>query len=312
MISKEERERAMNKSINNASSGTGSEGKKEPIVEQAKHAVTNVAGQAREQVTSQLTNQFDTRKDKAVETIGNVADAIRDTSDKLKGVGPLGDVAERAADGIERVAGFFEGKQVGDLVRDVNRFARREPAIFLGAAFAIGLIGGRFLKSSVRQGGDTSRGDYDRDRGGYDRYEASYGGSYGDGGYEEEYLSGDDLEDDVDSMRFASYGTQRGGRSTLPMGGSTVTTRSTSYGATQSSPSGGSYGATQGSPPGASITAGAPGSKTSQSSQSASSGATQGSGGSSASSASSGSSGASTPNGVAKSGVSSNDKPGSV
>jgi hypothetical protein len=106
--------------------------------------VTNVAGQAREQATHQL----DVRKERAVDAIGVVADAIRGTSDKLRDAGPVGMVAERAADGIEQVASFFEGKQVKDLVRDVERFARREPAIFLGAAFAIGLIGGRFLKSS--------------------------------------------------------------------------------------------------------------------------------------------------------------------
>ena len=154
----------MNKSsMSNPSSGTEENGK---VVDQAKqavsHVVSDVAGQAREQVNA----QFDTRKDKALETIGNVASAIRDTSDKLKGVGPLGDVAGRAADGIENVASFFEGKQISDIVRDVERFARREPAIFLGATFALGLIGGRFLKSSVSRNESTS--NYAQSGGGYD------------------------------------------------------------------------------------------------------------------------------------------------
>jgi hypothetical protein len=114
------------------------------IVDQAKQAVSHVASQAREQVNSEL----DAQKGKAVEMMGSVATAIRETSEKLKGVGPLGDVAGRAAQGIEKAADFFEGKKIGDVVRDVESFARREPALFIGAALAIGVVGGRFLKSS--------------------------------------------------------------------------------------------------------------------------------------------------------------------
>lgn len=256
------------------------------IVEQAKQAVTHVASNVASQAREQVSSQFDTRKDKAVETIGNVASAIRDTSEKLKGVGPLGDVAGRAADRIESVAEFFEGKHIGDVVRDVERFARREPALFLGAAFALGLIGGRFLKSAAprsnsRSGGGAASyargGSSDR----YDRYEPPYGGSYGASSYDDDYLSDDDLEDDVDSMRAGSYGSQqqRPGRTTLPMGSRPVGARtsgadgSSSYGATQ-----GSYGA--GSASGATSQASgvtSQGSTTASSSPSASNGGKTGS-----------------------------------
>ncbi len=263
----------MNKSTMNNPSATEQDGKKDAIVDQAKQAVSHAASQAKEQVSSQLSTQFDMRKDKAVETMGSVADAIRGTSEKLKGVGPLGDVAGRAADGIESVADFFEGKQIGDLVKDVNRFARREPALFIGAAFAIGLIGGRFLKSSVRKNEAT----YAQGGGqGYDRYAAQYGGSFGDGGYDD-FLTDADLEEDIASQR-GGYGAsaQRTGRTTQPFGssppqqsasaprtggsygasqgsvgsaGSTGSTGSTSgpTGSTGSSTSGSSYGASQGS-----------------------------------------------------------------
>jgi hypothetical protein len=129
------------------------------IVEQARQAVSHVARKAGEQVKSEL----DARKGKAVEAMGSVAVAMRETSDKLKGVGPLGDVAGRAAEGIEKAADFFEGKQIGDVVREVESFARREPAIFLGAALAIGVIGGRFLKSSGRREDGAMPGRSQRD-----------------------------------------------------------------------------------------------------------------------------------------------------
>lgn len=120
------------------------------IVDQAKSAVTHVAGDVADRALAKVNEQFDSKSDKAVETMETVASAIRETGAKLKGVGPLADVAEQAADGVDKVAQFFDGKHVGDVFRDVERFARREPAIFIGAALAVGLIGGRFLKSSVR------------------------------------------------------------------------------------------------------------------------------------------------------------------
>lgn len=249
----------MNKSSMHNPSSAHEDGK---IADQAKQAVTHVASNVASQAKEQVNAQFDTRKDKAVETIGNVATAIRETGDKLKGVGPLGDVAGRAADGMEKVADFFEGKQIGDVVRDVERFARREPAIFIGAAFALGLIGGRFLKSSAHRssggGMGQSRGyQYARSgAGAYDDYEPAYGSSSSfDDQYD--YLSDADLQDDVESQRAGSYGSQqRVGRTTQPFGsrGSSSTgssmsgsSQGSSFGATQGSPAGSSFGTSSGS-----------------------------------------------------------------
>ena len=132
-----------NPNMNRPSKPDG-DGREKSLLDDAKSAASNVAEQAREQASSKLGAQ----KDKAVETIGNVADAIRGAGDKLKDQGPLPQLADQAADSIESVANYFRTRNVGDLIGEVERFARREPAIFLGASFAIGLLGGRFLKSS--------------------------------------------------------------------------------------------------------------------------------------------------------------------
>jgi len=163
------------------------------LVTQAKDAVTHVASDIANQAREQLDTQFESKKDKAVDTIGDIASALRGTGEKLKGVGPLGDVAGRAADGMDRVSKFFDGKQIGDVVRDVEQFARREPAIFVGAAFAIGLLGGRFLKSSTHQAdapnlaaGQSLGSDYDDDRftsrSSYAGSTGNYGETYGSPG----------------------------------------------------------------------------------------------------------------------------------
>ena len=160
--------------MNEKNSIQGTSGaKNEGLVDQAKHVVENVVGNVAGQARSQVTTEVTAQKTKAVDTISGVADALRQTSSGMKDAGPLPALADQAADTVERVATYLQSKSLGDLIGEVERFARREPAIFLGGAFAAGLLGGRFLKSSApkRLGGDVDRFDYADD---YDREPARF------------------------------------------------------------------------------------------------------------------------------------------
>ena len=111
-----------------------------------KHGGNGIAGKIRDTATAQL----NTQKDKATEGLGTVASAVRESTQNLRN--QQHDVAaryvEQAADQIERVAARLREKDAAELLRDVQQLARRRPALFVGAAFAIGLIGARFLKST--------------------------------------------------------------------------------------------------------------------------------------------------------------------
>jgi hypothetical protein len=52
----------------------------------------------------------------------------------------------------------MRNKDVGDLVGDIQQMARRKPALFIGGAFAVGLIGARFFKSSNRTSYSSEQG----------------------------------------------------------------------------------------------------------------------------------------------------------
>jgi hypothetical protein len=125
---------------------------------EAKDAVAQVA----ESASEKLKGAIDSQKEKAAERVGEVASALRETGEGLRDVGPLPDLADQAAEQIEKLATYVQSKNLGDLVREVERFARREPAIFLGASFAVGLLGGRFMKatssSSAQPQGSSSGG----------------------------------------------------------------------------------------------------------------------------------------------------------
>jgi len=131
------------------SSGNESAGAKAgstDIVSDVKEIAGEAAGQAKEIANNQIT----VRKDKALDTLGNVAQALRETSGRLgtQKETAATDYVMRAADGVDRVAQYLRSRDLSRVVQDVESFARREPAIFLGGAFVAGLIGSRFLKSS--------------------------------------------------------------------------------------------------------------------------------------------------------------------
>ena len=131
----------------------------------------------RERASAQLTTQ----KDRALDGLGGVADAVRKTTQSLREHQheTLAGYVEQAANQIERFSRNLKNKDVGELVRDAQGLARRQPALFVGSAFAIGLLGARFFKSSSPDRGMNRRGAYGS---GYrtDSERSAYGaGTYG-------------------------------------------------------------------------------------------------------------------------------------
>lgn len=114
--------------------------------EQVCAQTSQLAGQAQEKVKSALEGQ----KGKRLEELSGIADAVRQTGQTLRDQQKEGiaHYAERAADQIERVVDYVDARDVGELLNDAERFARRHPEAFIGGAFMLGLMAGRFLKSS--------------------------------------------------------------------------------------------------------------------------------------------------------------------
>ncbi len=117
----------------------------------AKHA-KDVAGSAMQQAKDIVTTQVTEKTGKGATDLGNVAKALHQTSKELEG-NLASPYVEKAADELDRISQFLRTKDVGDIVKTVEVYARREPLMFLGGAFALGVIGARFLKASGHRGG---------------------------------------------------------------------------------------------------------------------------------------------------------------
>ena len=130
---------------------------------------SGIAGRVRKHATEQLATQ----KDRATDGLGSVAQAVRDTTQHLRTQqhDTVARYAEQAADQIERFSQRLKEKDVSELLEDAQQLARRQPALFIGGAFALGLLGARFLKSSAprsaMQTRDVYRGEPGFTRGAY-------------------------------------------------------------------------------------------------------------------------------------------------
>ena len=112
-----------------------------------------IMGRVRNSANTQLTQQ----KERATEGIGSVAQAVRQSTQQLRDQqhDTIAQYVEQAADQLEKFATRLKEKNVNELMNDAQRFARQRPALFIGSAFALGLIGSRFFKSSAERRGDT-------------------------------------------------------------------------------------------------------------------------------------------------------------
>ena len=125
--------------------GTSSPAGEVGVTDSGQHA-SGILHQVRQKAASQLNEQ----KSRATESLGSVADAVRQSTRQLRDqqFDTVAQVVERAADQIERLSNHLRQRDLNELVADAQRFARQQPAMFIGSSFAAGLIAARFIKAS--------------------------------------------------------------------------------------------------------------------------------------------------------------------
>jgi hypothetical protein len=145
------------------SMGDGQAQRQGGFVDTAKDKIQQLASQARNTASEQVESRFSSGKTRATQTLGSVAQTLHSSSQQLRDQQHEGisKYADQAANKIEEISHYLENASLNDVATRVEDFARREPALFIGGAVALGFLGARFLKSSQRnQEGDsyTQRG----------------------------------------------------------------------------------------------------------------------------------------------------------
>lgn len=109
-----------------------------------------VAGQAFDSAKSQVKTQLTSQKDRAADSLSSAVRALEATGQQFRDndLGFVAGYADNLTTQVRQVTDYLHDKDIDDLTRDVESFARRNPAIFIGGAFLLGIAVARFLKSS--------------------------------------------------------------------------------------------------------------------------------------------------------------------
>lgn len=114
--------------------------------EAAREKGEQLAGKAQTRAKSMAAS----RKGQVAGGLDSVAQALKQTARQLheRRQGGIARYADKAAGRVSRLSGYLNEQDIDRIVDDVEDFARRQPALFLGGAFIAGVAMARFLKSS--------------------------------------------------------------------------------------------------------------------------------------------------------------------
>jgi len=123
-------------------SATELEGK----AQQLKQTAGEVVDSVKQQASARLSNQIGA----AAESIGKASEALQGVGKQLReqDQAPIAQYADQAAQQVQRASEYLRGKDLDQLIAEAERVGRQQPALFVGGAFALGLLAARFLKSS--------------------------------------------------------------------------------------------------------------------------------------------------------------------
>jgi hypothetical protein len=116
----------------------------------AAEQATEQAKRTAEQAKRTAAEHFDQQKSSATQQIRSFARALRSTADQWEPEQmAIADYARRAADGVERFGDAVERKNLGELMKDVERICRERPLAVGAAAVFVGFLGTRLARAAA-------------------------------------------------------------------------------------------------------------------------------------------------------------------
>jgi hypothetical protein len=116
------------------------------VASDAKRSAGNMLNQAKERASSMAQEQ----KQSAAQHIGRYSSALRDSARSVEQEDPnVAYYANRAAEGIEKIADYVRSTDLAGIRRDAEDIARRHPALFMGGMLLAGIVVGGLVKATA-------------------------------------------------------------------------------------------------------------------------------------------------------------------
>jgi hypothetical protein len=127
-----------------------------PLVDAMRERVGPIAEQVKEQASTVTQQQMTS----AAEGLDNAAGTVNAVGERLRenNLGELAQYTDLAAEQIEKAAAWLRTTTPEEIAHDIEDFAKKQPAVFVAGALALGLVGVRFLRS-VSQNADEKKND---------------------------------------------------------------------------------------------------------------------------------------------------------
>jgi hypothetical protein len=135
---------------------TGESQEQHPLAD-AGTQTKETAGQLAERAKETGFRQADVGREKAAEGLQTLAGNIRRISTDMETQQPgIANVTETVAEQTERLANYLRETDAREILQSVENAARKQPLLFMGGAFVIGLATARFLKAAGGQASGRS------------------------------------------------------------------------------------------------------------------------------------------------------------
>ncbi|MGC0238763.1 hypothetical protein ACJJV6_10295 [Arthrobacter nitrophenolicus] len=135
------------------------------VAQTAKSEAANVAAEAKysaqdllHQAKTGLTSQAGTQQQKAAEGMRSISGQLRSMADAPDQQGMASDLIRQAAERTSSMATWLENREPGDLLTEVQRFARNRPGTFLLLAAGAGVLAGRLTRGLTAGAPESSSG----------------------------------------------------------------------------------------------------------------------------------------------------------
>ncbi|MDQ4038388.1 MAG: hypothetical protein M3313_08575 [Actinomycetota bacterium] len=112
------------------------------VAQQTKYETKNLMGQTR----SELSSQAGTQQQRVAGGMRSLGSELQSMASNSDSDGPAASIARQAADRINSAAGWLEDRDPGQVMTEVQRFARQRPGAFLAIAAVAGLAVGRLTR----------------------------------------------------------------------------------------------------------------------------------------------------------------------
>ena len=129
------------------------------VKRQLRHKAAEVTQSVAESVTEEAERLFTAKRDQALAKVPNIEKLLERVSHALRAVKLDGaaEMAHETTTRLHELASQLEKQDLADVLRDVQRFIRKNPGLVFGGMLLVGFAAARFLKASALRQQDEAR-----------------------------------------------------------------------------------------------------------------------------------------------------------